>query len=160
MKFEEIKTCLPEFFGKLNIFDEEQLSMMKETFTVMKDDIEGMINDKEIENTQEKFQKVLNTILIISNSVLEAPISDDFSKFVLVFSELTFNWNSNTYEDEVLRQLVKHMNNSINTRNKMIDTINISKEFESRMKDLGAWTPPAYDIAEAYLEQLLDENEK
>lgn len=159
MKFEEITQYLKDFFKEPTIFDEEQTDSIKEAIDIMVCDVESMIDDEEVESSEEKLFDVLNTTLLISNAVLENSISDEFCKFVKVFSELSFNWNSNTYQDEIIRQLSMYMSRMMDTRNVMLKSIKINKEVDERMRDLSGWAPPAYEISEAYLEQLLEENE-
>lgn len=158
MKFNEITAYIKEFFDKPSIFSEAQETKIKNAISVMINDVESMINDEQIETTEEKFKEVLDTVLLISNSVLENAISNELSKFVTVLSELTYNWNANTYKDEVLKQLAMHISRTVETRNLLLSNTAIMKDVEERMRDLSGWTPPAYEIATSYLEKLLEES--
>lgn len=159
MKFNEITVCIKEFFDTPSIFNGDQEKRIKSALDIMIGDVENMINDEQIETSKEKFEEVLDTVLLISNSVLENAISNEFSKFVTVLSELTYNWNANTYKDEVLKQLTMHISRTVETRNLILSNTVVMKDIEERMRDLSGWTPPAYEIATAYLEKLLEENE-
>jgi len=160
MKFNEIKKQIDEFVKDQKIFPAEQCEKITECFKLISFDIHRMIDGENIEQNKNTYHEVLNTMLMVSSSVLNAPIDKSFSKFITSFSELIYNWNANIWKDEVFHQICLYMSRTVELRNTMLETVNIIKDVEDRMRDLSSWSPPAYEVAKEYFDQLLKENDE
>jgi len=160
MKFHEIKKHIDEFVEVQKIFSPEQCERIRTSFKLISDDVHKMIDGENIEQNKNVFQEVLGTMLMVSSSVLNAPIDNNFSKFVTSFSELIYNWNANIWKDDVFHQISLYMSRTVELRNTMLKTVTIVKDVEDRMRDLSSWTPPAYEVSKEYFELLLEENDE
>lgn len=161
MKLDIIEKNIGEFLSNQKMFNEEQAKLIQKGIDIIFEDFKTLVDgNKEIEQNKNRVTSVISCVLCVSSYVLDAPINKDFSNFVVAFSELVFNWNSNSYKDELLRQIPLFMNRFIEVRNTMTTTTTIIKDVDQRMRDLNSWTPPAYEISIDYFEKLLKENEK
>jgi len=161
MKFNEIKMNVESFFDNPTPFiNDDQLKTIKSGSDLMISDVLKMINNEKLEQTNDQFKDVLDSMMFIGNLVLEAPLYDDFCKFVSSYVELSFNWNANTFQDEILRQMSLYIGRTIESRNIMMKSIGIVKDVDERMRDLSSWTPPAYEVAADYFEKLIEKHEK
>lgn len=160
MKFNEIKKVIEEFVAEPRIFSPDQCDQIMKCFKIISDDVHGMIDGENIEQNQNAFQEVLSTLLMVSASVLNAPIDKNFARFITAFSELVYNWNANIWKDEVLHQMSLYMSRMVEVRNAMMITTTIMKDIDERMRDLSSWSPPAYEVAKEYFELLLKENDE
>jgi len=161
MKIADIEKKINIFLNDPKIFNEDQVDMIQKGVGIVFEDVQLLVDgNKKIEQNIKRVAPVMDCVLAVSSAVLEAPINKEFSDFIHAFSEFVFNWNSNTYKDELLRQIPLFMNRFIEARNVMLTTTTVIKDVDQRMRDLSSWNPPAYEIATDYFEKLLKENEK
>ena len=159
MTFDDIIIKTKGFMANQEIFNEEQAHDVKTSLDIMIEDIEKMMAEEEVSDDEEKFDDVINGVFEVSEVLLEAPLTNDLVEFVSTYSELLFNWNANTFDDVAFRHMAIYMSRLAETRNALLRNTDIIKDVEERMKDLGGWSPPAYEISKAYFEKLLEENE-
>ena len=160
MEFKEIQEVVSSYLKKPKMLSDRDVDMLKGCFKLLSDDINELINNVQLEQNTNKFNVVLNALLMISQKVLEGPIDDKFLEFSTAFTELVYNWNANVQRDEVLRQLSLYVSRTFDIRNNVIETTRVLKDLDERMRDLSSWSPPSYEIAKEYFEALLEENEK
>lgn len=160
MEFKEIQEIVESYLKKPKMLSELDADMVKGCFKLLSDDINELINNKQLEQNANKFDVVLNGLLMISQKILEGPIDKEFLQFSTAFTQLIYNWNANVQHDEVLRQLCLYVIRTFDIRNNVIETTRVLKDLDERMRDLSSWSPPSYEIATEYFEALLEENEK
>lgn len=162
MKFEEIVSKIKCYLEDQSpvILEGNEYESIKDTFEIMTSDIFEMIDGKELEHNNDKFSKVMGSLLILSSLSLDGAISDSFGSFLVYYSEVAFNWNKYTFDDPVIKNLTLHISRLSETRTAMVKCINAMKNVEQRFMLLNNWSPASYDISKAYFEELLKENEK
>ena len=160
MNLTTMKKHIQEFIDEPLILNESEVKKFNSAYKIITDDIQGMIDGKEIEQNVKRVAEVMDIVLMISSKVLDAPLTDKFCLFVSSFSEMIFNWNNNIYQDELLRQIPLYMSRIVETRHAMIKTTKVMKDIDERIRILSSWHPPAYEIAIDYFEKLLKENGK
>ena len=160
MEFKEIQETIIKYLKKPKMLAHTEVDVVKECFQLLSDDINELINNVHLEQNTNKFNVVLNALLMISHKVLEGQIDNDFLEFSTAFTELIYNWNANVQQDEVLRQLSLYVSRTFDIRKNVIETTRVLKDLDERMRDLSSWSPPSYEIATEYFEALLEENEK
>lgn len=156
MQFNEIVSLLEGFMESQDIFSDAVFKKILRACDVMTTDINNMMEDKEVFTDKIKFDEVIEGTLEVSNAVLKAAFGNNFSEFITAYSELLFNWNSNTFKDRVFEQLSLYMSRMAEVRNSMVASTLTLKNVEERMKDLYSWSPPAYEISKVYFEKLLE----
>ena len=162
MTFEETQKTIQEYLeSNQNIINEEQCESLSEILEIIYSDIKALNETGKFEdNITLVFREVLDAVVGISQIVLTGPLSDDFSIFILAFSELIFNWNNNTYKDSTVSVLVRFMTSTINSRNDMSQAIRSMKIAQDRIQVMSSWSPASFDIALAYVDEQLKINEE
>jgi hypothetical protein len=160
MEFKEIQESINTYLKQPKMLSNSEVDIVKGCFKLLSDDINELINNVHLEQNTNKFNVVLNALLMISHKVLEGQIDNDFLEFSTAFTELIYNWNANVQQDEVLRQLSLYVSRTFDIRKNVIETTRVLKDLDERMRDLSSWSPPSYEIATEYFEALLEENEK
>jgi hypothetical protein len=160
MTFEETKNIVDEFLNGKEIFSEGERSLFKESVKIIYEDIEALSKTGEFEHNLNTLKGVTNSVVMLSSKVLSSPLGNSFSGFVLAFSELIFNWNNNTYHEEVLLVISKFMTNVIRSRDNMLLAIDNMKIAKDKLDIMRSWSPASYDIAIAYVDEQLKINEE
>ena len=160
MTFEETQKTIREFIeSNQNIINEDQCKSLNEILEIIYEDIKSLTETGESAKITLDFKELLDAIVGIAQIVLASPLNDGFSAFILAFSELIFNWNNNTYKDSTISVLVKFMTNTINSRNDMLQIIEHMKIAGDRLQVMSSWSPAAFDIAIAHVDEQLKINE-
>lgn len=152
MNLEEYKKNLLDLIEKnSNIINEETRCKIASTVDMMVKNFNG----------EEKTDKNLiqEITLTLSEILLKAPISDDLSELANKYAEFLFNWNNNIGKEKHFEILSIYMSRISELRNNIIGSIMAIKVINDRYKDLAGWTPPVFEIAKAYFEQLLKKHE-
>jgi 5-enolpyruvylshikimate-3-phosphate synthase len=161
MTFEETQKTIKEFMeSNQNIINEDQCKSLNEILDIIYEDIKSLTEAGEGAQITLDFKELLDAIVGISQIVLTSPLSDGFSVFILAFSELVFNWNKNTYKDSTVSVLVKFMTNIINSRNDMAQTTANMKMAKERLQIMSNWSPAAFEVSLAYVDEQLKINEE
>ena len=160
MKFSEIKHHVEEYLNNPVGMNETEVKILKDSFDCLVSDIQKLVIGDKLEHNTDTFDKILKCLLLVGNKILYGPMSDNFCAMSISFSEAVYNWNGNTFRDEVIKQQCLFISRSVEIRNTLLKTSEIIKEYEDRMKLLANWAPPAYEIAHEYLTRLLEKNER
>ena len=162
MNLTESKDVISSFLKRDNlIFNLEQKQNVSKAVAVAVMDFNALIDEnKQCVKDPEKFSDAILGSCIVCDTVLDAPISDNFSIFVAAYSALMYNWNENTYKDPVMRSMMLMLSRLIESRDLFIRTTGLIKEASTKLLEVSNWAPPSYDIAKTYLENLLEQNEK
>ena len=159
MTFEETQRTIKEFMeSNQNIMNEDQCKSLNEILKIIYKDLKSLNENGKFESSNVIFRDVLDAIVGTSQIVLTSPLSNKFSTFILAFSELVFNWNNNTYKDSTISVLVTFLTNMINSRNDTIKAVEIMKNVKDRIDVMASWSPAAFDIAIAYVDEQLKIN--
>lgn len=163
MKFNDIVLKIESYLRKESrviVLNDDQYEMLRNAFKIITTDISRMMNGEELEQNNDKFTNILDSVILLSDKILSGPICDDFGTFVAMYAEVVYNWNDYTVKDSVIRQLCLHISRLSETRTAMVKCIHAMKDVDNRIKTLSGWTPPAFEISKSYLEALLEKNEK
>jgi len=159
MTFEETQRTIKEFMeSNQNIMNEDQCKSLNEILKIIYKDLKSLNENGKFESSNVIFRDVLDAIVGTSQIVLTSPLSNKFSTFILAFSELVFNWNNNTYKDSTISVLVTFLTNMINSRNDTIKAVEIMKNVKDKIDVMASWSPAAFDIAIAYVDEQLKIN--
>lgn len=159
MKFAEIKKHVENFLENPIGFNETEVNVIRDSFNQINEDIHKLVDGEKLEHNTDIFNKMLSSLLLIGNKTLHAPLNDLFCAMAVSYSEAMYNWNANTFKDDVIKQQCMFISRLIELRNLMVKTTDVVKYFEDRMRLLANWSPPAYEIANEYLLDLLEKNE-
>jgi len=161
MTFEETKRIIREFIeSNQNIISEDRCKDLNKILKVIYEDLRSLSKNGQFEDNPTSFQDILNVVVWISQIVLTGPLSDKFSTFIIAFSELVFNWNNNAYKDSTISVLVRFLTNTINSRNDTLKAIQYMKNAQDKIDVMTSWSPAAFDIAIAYVDEQLKINEE
>lgn len=161
MTFEETRDIIDKFLsGSQNIIVDSKKVFLAGSVDIIYEDLEKLSEGKEFDKNLTIFQGIVDSVLDLSDLALVAPIHNEFAKFLLAFSELVFNWNNNTYNDKTINILTKFISNIANSRNVMCETIESMKNVIDELEVMRSWSPASFDIALAYVDEQLKENEK
>lgn len=161
MTFEETKRIIREFIeSDQNIINEDQCKDLNEILKIIYEDLRSLSESGEFEDNAIAFRDILDAIVGISQIVLTGPLSNKFSTFIIAFSELVFNWNNNAYKDSTISVLVRFLTNTINSRNDTIKAVQYMKNAQDKIDVMTSWSPAAFDIAIAYVDEQLKINEE
>jgi len=162
MNLQDTKDVISSFLNKDElIFNLEQKQNVSRAFAIALEDIYSIVDkDKELEMNPQKFSAVLLPMSLVCNKALDAPISDNFSIFTAAYAELMYNWNENTYKDPIMKSMAMMLSRIMESRDLFVRTTAIIKDGTDKLLEVANWSPPSYDIAKTYLENLLEENEK
>jgi len=160
MNIKGIRTDTSRFLSSPAIITKKEASVLGKMIDVMLKDIEILDKGRKINPHKQKIKDAIDVSLMLSNYVLESPLHPKFRPFVKIYSELLYNWNNNTFNDLLIKQLSLYMSRTIDTVNTINGSIKKVKEANDKMKDLAGWFPPSYEINKTYLNQLLDKFDK
>lgn len=162
MNLQESKDIISSFLKRDELmFNLEQKQNISRAFAVTIEDIYSLMDkDKELVMDPERFSSVLLSMSLLSDVTLRAPISDNYSIFVAAYSELMYNWNQNTYKDPIMNSMAMMLSRIIESRDLFVRTTSIIKESSATLLEVANWSPPSYEVAKTYLENLLEQNEK
>lgn len=161
MTFEETRIIIDEFFEKgQNFLTESRKIFLAGSVNIIYEDLEKLSKGENFDSNPTVFQGILDSILDVSNLALDAPMHRKFADFLLAFSELVYNWNNNTYKDKTVHTLTKFISSTANSRNIMYEAIQNMKNVVDDLQVVKSWSPPSFDIALAYVDEQLKENEK
>lgn len=159
MKLDDLTQEIEAFLKEPIIISESDVNSLSYGLWIMTSDFKKLIDEKEVKKDEDRFTKLLNCLLVVGANVLVSPMHDRFVIFATAYSEMVFNWNANTHQDEVLRQLCLYISRVCEVRGDLITATNVLKDVDDRLRELSSWTPPSYEIATEYFEKLLEENE-
>ena len=162
MKLTDSKDIISSFLKTdVMVLNLEQKQKISQAFAIAITDIDAIVDpNKELEKSTEKFSDVIVAFSLLCEIALTAPISDGFSIFLFAYSELMYNWNANTYQDPVMKAMSLMLSRLVESRDMIVRTTSIIKDASVEMLDIANWSPPSYEVAKTYLENLLEENEK
>ena len=80
--------------------------------------------------------------------------------FLSAYAELMFNWNANTYKDPIMRSMAMMLSRLVESRDLHVRTTGIIKQATDNLLLVANWSPPSYEVAKTYLQDLLEQNEK
>jgi len=158
MDFTEYQKNLEELIdgNKNKINDENLLNELKLSVKGM---IEDIVSLSESKKTVFDSVTVKKSIIFLADLLLNVSIDNLFCKLVNKYTELTYNWNQNCCQDKIVEVVCLLISRLEETRTSMLVSIESMKAINERQKDLAAWTPPIFELAKEYLDQLLIENE-
>lgn len=148
---EFIKSDKFEFFCDLK-------TDIEKSFNVMKNDIQSMIDNKEIKIIDIALPK--KCLYIFGNTILDQSLNDVTSEFILNMLQLISNWNNNLSKDYDIELLCKLMFFLLEINNSLSKAITTLRTACQRNKMLKEWMPPAFEITKDYLNTLLEKAEK
>ena len=132
-------------------------------FNKLKLSIKGMIEDIGLLSEEKagivEFTSIEETTVYLADLLLNVSIDENFCKLINKYTELTYNWNQNCHKNKTIQVLCLLMSRLEETRTAMTSSIENMKIIGERQRDLAEWSPPIFDLAKEYLEQLLIKNE-
>jgi len=158
MDFGEYQKNLEELIdqNKNKINDDHLLNKLKLSVRTMIEDIALLSEGKEKLADHVLIEEV---IIYLADLLLNVSINELFCKLINKYTELTYNWNQNCCQNKMVKVVCLLMSRLEETRTSMLVSIESMKAINERQKDLAGWTPPIFELAKEYLDQLLIENE-
>lgn len=138
---------------------------MTRLFQGSRDKVENTIKnvimhlENEMEPTREEIGDVYNIIKIYEDIVTFNPITDFTRDFLKSTSQLIFNWNKNTIQQDDIDSMINLILRVIDMNITINEQIQISKKLLEANKKYLNVKPQAYEASRAFLEAIDDELE-
>ena len=141
------------------IFSERGTESIRQTLNLITSQMEKVYKDEKVEPTGKEKSLVKETVSLFVDIVLGKPITPIFRDLSDTYLLLVFNWNQALGKRPDIEKDVKLVDMVIKGQLTMLDTIRVLRQLLPRLKTIGQYEPPAFDLSRAYLNSLKKEFE-
>jgi len=134
-----------------NIVDKENVV---ESFEIMKTDISKLENNEEYTSKDDDHSKIFTSIDSILHCINNDPITPELNTFSILWCRLVINWNNNTIRKEILGKNCMFIIRLLDQHYTIIESIEIMKMLNKRLRDFKNWNPLAFEISKDVLNYL------
>lgn len=158
MNFLEIRMKVEGYIKDKIILDDNIEKEIKDNMSIIMDQIECAMKGEP--TTTLDPDPIILFISALHDFFLTSPLTNKICDFLLLVTEIIYNWNANSINDKRISVFILSLNRLVEIRQKMTLSITVMKDIYERYMDLVNWQPPVFDLAVNYFDKLLEENEK
>jgi len=153
----EIKHILSFKKELRKVFNDENIQKIEAVFNLIVEDMDELIQDKEIKATGKEKSRVKETVNLFLYVAVNQPIVPIFRDLSRELGLLIFNWNKVVGKRPDIEIEVLATRRIVDNQMTMLDAIMVLKSLTQRLKRLEQYSPPAFQLSKAYLKSLDEE---
>jgi len=140
-------------------FSEEGNKKIGQTLNLIIGQLEKVYKNESVEPTNEDKSLVKETVDVFINIAINESITPIFRDLSETYLLLVFNWNQTLGKVPSIGKNIKLVDMIIKGQLTMLDTIYVLRQFLPKIKEMGRYEPPAFDLSRAYLDILKEGNQ-
>lgn len=154
MEFKEVMKTIDEYLSSNELPYQiiGNKHMFEETYKIILEHINNLENNEEVKEYSNK--KIFDSINITLEIVIDYPLNNQLSNFLLAWSELLFNWNENVEKNNELHEKCKTLNRFLQQHFTIVEAIQVLRRLNQKNEQLRSWMPPSFELSQHYLKKL------